>query len=289
MRPFRAALILSAALSACAVLSGPGFAQQPQGGAQAPAGGRAATPASSPITVWDARIAGGDLIVSGSVGKAGVVVTLDDDIPVTSDKRGRFTLKVPYVPQNCVATLKAGEASREIAVANCGATGAPGAKGEPGPTGPQGMAGLAGPPGPKGDAGPKGEAGSKGDTGPKGEAGPKGDVGPKGEAGPKGEPGPRGEAGPKGEPGPKGEAGSPGPAGSAGAAATASAGLPFRMLRTDGCSKPHCELVCDAGETFVSAYCLRGGSANFTRRESGEAVALCPPDSSGMVGFCAKL
>ena len=273
MRPFRAALILSASLSACAVLSGPGFAQQPQGGAQpsqAPAAGRAA-PAASPITVWDARIAGGDLIVSGSVGKAGLVVTLDDDIPVTSDKRGRFTLKVPYVPQNCVATLKAGEASREIAVANCGATGAPGAKGEPGPTGPQGI------------AGPQGMAGLAGPPGPKGEAGPKGDTGPKGE------PGPKGEVGPKGEPGPKGEAGPQGAAGSAGAAAAASAALPFRMLRTDGCSKPHCELVCDSGETFVSAYCLRGGSANFTRRESGEAVALCPPDSSGMVGFCAKL
>jgi putative hemolysin len=61
------------------------------------------------------------------------------------------------------------------------------------------------------------------------------------------------------------------------------------MLRTDGCARPHCELVCDEGETFVSAYCLRGGNPNFTRRESGEAVAMCPPDSSGMVGFCAKL
>ncbi|AWN45209.1 collagen-like protein [Methylobacterium terrae] len=281
MRPRRAALILSALLSAGAVLAGPGLAQQP-----APAGGRAAAPAQPAITVWDARIEAGDLTVSGSVGKAGVVVTLDDDIPVTSDKRGRFTLKVPYVPQNCVATLKAGEASREIAVANCGATGAPGAKGEPGLTGPQGMAGLAGP---KGDAGPKGEpgpAGPRGETGPKGDAGPKGEAGPKGDAGPKGEAGPRGAAGPKGDAGP---AGPQGPAGSAGSAATASAALPFRMLRTDGCAKPHCELACDEGETFVSAYCLRGGTPNFTRRESGEAVAMCPSDSSGMVGFCAKL
>jgi hypothetical protein len=281
MRPIRAALILSA----CAVLSGPGLAQP-----QNPAGGRAAAPAQQAITVWDARIEAGDLTVSGSVGKAGVVVTLDDDIPVTSDKRGRFTLKVPYVPQNCVATLKAGEASREIAVANCGATGAPGPKGEPGPTGPQGMAGLPGPAGPKGDAGPKGEVGPKGEAGPKGDAGPKGEPGPRGEAGQKGEPGApgaRGEAGAKGEAGP---AGPQGPAGSAGAtAATATAALPFRMLRTDGCAKPHCELVCDEGETFVSAYCLRGGNPNFTRRESGEAVALCPSDSSGMVGFCAKL
>ncbi|MBE7248965.1 MAG: collagen-like protein [Actinomycetospora chiangmaiensis] len=274
MRPFRAALILSAVLSAGAILSGPGLAQEPRRPAQqAPTGGRAA-PAQSPITVWDARIEAGDLTVSGSVGKAGVVVTLDDDIPVTSDKRGRFTLKVPYVPQNCVATLKAGEASREIAIANCGATGAPGAKGEPGPTGPQGMAGLAGPAGLKGEAGPRGEAGPKGDAGPKGEPGPRGEAGAKGEAGP------RGEAGP---------AGPQGPAGSAGAAATASAAPPFRMLRTDGCSAPHCELACDEGETFVSAYCLRGSSPNFTRRESGQAVALCPPDSSGMVGFCAKL
>ena len=278
MRPFRAALILSAS----AALSGPGFAQP-----QAPASGRAAAPAQSAITVWDARIEAGDLTVSGSVGKAGVVVTLDDDIPVTSDKRGRFTLKVPYVPQNCVATLKAGEASREIAIANCGATGAPGAKGEPGPTGPQGVAGLAGPAGPKGDMGPKGDTGPKGDMGPKGEPGPKGDAGPKGEAGAKGAAGASGPKGEQGPAGPQGPAGSPGQAGSQAAAATGAS--PFRMLRTDGCAKPHCELVCDEGETFVSSYCLRGGNPTFTRRESGEAVAMCPPDSSGMVGFCAKL
>ncbi len=281
MRPFRAALILSAILPACAVLSGAGLAQ-PQ-----PAGSRAAPAGQSAITVWDARIEAGDLTVSGSVGKAGVVVTLDDDIPVTSDKRGRFTLKVPYVPQNCVATLKAGEASREIAIANCGATGAPGAKGEPGPTGPQGVAGLAGPAGPKGDMGPKGDTGPKGDMGPKGEPGPKGDAGPKGEAGAKGAAGASGPKGEQGPAGPQGPAGSPGQAGSQAAAATGAS--PFRMLRTDGCAKPHCELVCDEGETFVSSYCLRGGNPTFTRRESGEAVAMCPPDSSGMVGFCAKL
>ncbi|WP_298955453.1 collagen-like protein [uncultured Methylobacterium sp.] len=272
----RPALAVSACvvLTAAAVIAGPALAQPAPAPAAPAAPSRPAParpqPAPAGIQIWDARIEAGDLRISGSVGKSNVVVTIDDDIPVQSDRRGRFTVKVPYMPPNCVATLKAGEESREIVVANCGATGPQGPKGEPGPAGPPGMAGAAGP---KGEPGPRGEAGLKGEPGPKGEAGL------------------RGEAGPKGEPGPKGEAGAPGPRGAAGAAAAAApaAGLPLRVLRTDGCASPACELVCDPGEAFVSAYCLRTGNPLFTRRDDGAALASCPADSSGMVGFCAKL
>ncbi|MEH3146113.1 MAG: collagen-like protein [Methylobacterium frigidaeris] len=268
------------AVSACVVLTAAGLAAgpvlaQPAAPASPPRPAPPRTQAAPPpgIQIWDARIEAGDLRISGSVGKSGIVVTIDDDIPVQSDRRGRFTVKVPYLPPNCVATLKAGEESREIVVANCGAAGPQGPKGEPGPAGPPGMAGLAGP---KGEPGPRGEAGARG------EAGLKGDAGPKGDAGQKGEPGQRGE------PGPKGEAGARGPAGAA-AAPAAMTGLPMRSLRTDGCASPACELVCDPGETFVSAYCLRTGSPVFTRRDDGAAVASCPADSSGMVAFCARL
>lgn len=281
MRPRRAVLVLFA----CALLgAGPTFAQgEPPPDTTPPPSQAPRRPARKPapptgIQVWDARIEGGDLRISGSVGKPGVVVTVDDDIPVQTDRRGRFSLHVPYLPPNCVATLKAGEESREIVVANCGATGPQGPKGEPGPTGPQGVAGL---PGPKGDPGPRGEPGPKGEPGPRGEAGAKGEPGPKGDPGPRGERGPKGEAGLPGAPGPRGE---PGPA-----AAVTATSLPMRMLRSEGCADSACELACDSGETFVSAYCLRTGSPTFSRRTGGEAVASCPAESAGMVGFCAKL
>ena len=63
----------------------------------------------------------------------------------------------------------------------------------------------------------------------------------------------------------------------------------LRGLRTETCDRPACELVCESGETLVSAYCLRTGTPTFTRRESGEAVALCPAESAGMTAVCGRL
>ncbi len=63
----------------------------------------------------------------------------------------------------------------------------------------------------------------------------------------------------------------------------------LRQIRKDACSDPYCEVVCEAGEAIISAYCLRSGQPTFTRRESGEAVALCPGSSGGIAGFCARL
>lgn len=229
------------------------------------AGGAAAQGPQSAIRVDDARIQGGDLRISGRVPRGGVQVTLDDEVAVLADRGGRFSFRVPYMPQNCVGTLKAGGDEREVVVQNCGPVGKQGDKGEPGPTGPQGVAGAAG---------------------EKGEAGPGGEAGPRGEPGPAGPPGPVGAAG---APGPVGPIGAVGPAGAAGPAGDASGRLALRTLRTDACQKPYCELVCEGGEALLSAYCLKTGTPTFTRRESGEAVALCPPESAGMVGYCAKL
>lgn len=257
---------------------------------------RVVTP-SQPIQVYDARIEGGDLRISGSVRKAGTVVILDEDISVMADSRGRFLFRLPYRPATCVAALKAGEDEREAVVANCAPTGEPGPKGDAGPageTGPQGMAGLVGPQGiagpageagPKGETGPKGEAGLKGETGPQGPIGPKGDMGPKGDVGPKGEVGPKGDVGPKGETGPRGPAGSQGEPGAAGITASA-ANSSLRPVRNETCSTSGCELSCASGEAFVSAYCLSSGSPSFA---NGGASASCPSDAKGMVGFCTRL
>ncbi|WP_036302424.1 collagen-like protein [Methylobacterium sp. 77] len=240
---------------------------------------------SQPIQVYDARIEAGDLRISGSVRKGGTVVVLDEDISVMADSRGRFLFRLPYRPATCVAALKAGDDEREAVVANCAPAGEPGAKGDAGPqgeAGPQGMAGLAGAPGmagPKGDTGPKGETGAKGDAGQKGEAGLKGETGPQGPAGPKG------DTGSKGDTGPKGLAGTQGEPGAAGVTASTAASA-LRPVRSESCASGGCEVSCESGEAFVSAYCLSSGSPSFA---NGGASASCPSDAKGMVGFCSRL
>ena len=283
-KPIGSALLFALSLA----LAGPAAAQAPaQGETTAPQPRPARTrakppgPSVQPIQVWDARIEGGDLRISGSVRKSGVTVILDDDISVLSDRRGRFEFRLPYRPATCVAMIKAGEDEREAVVANCAPEGPAGKAGETGPAGPQGTAGLQGPPGPKGDAGLKGDAGPKGDAGAKGEQGPKGEAGiaglpgAKGDQGPKGEPGARGERGVKGDQGPKGDPGTKGDA-----AATVAA--PFRVVRARACPDTGCTLSCDTGEVLASATCQTGAAATL----DGEAKASCP--SGGMVGICAR-
>lgn len=205
-------ILMAGCLFAAPALAQPAEAPAPR---TKPAQTRAKAPVQ-PIQVWDARIEGGDLRISGSIRKSGQTVTLDDDISVLSDKRGRFEFRLPYRPATCIAVLKSGEDEREAVIAHCAPEGPPGKAGETGPQGPAGQAGTAGPAGPagpQGPAGPKGETGARGEAGPRGEPGAKGEPGPKGEPGAKGEPGPKGEQGSKGEPGAKGEPGPAGPAG----------------------------------------------------------------------------
>lgn len=284
----RNALVLSGLLALAGLV--PAVAQ--------PAPSRPAQPrrpqaAAQPIQVYDARFENGDLRISGSVRKAGTVVVLDEDISVIADSRGRFVFRLPYVPTNCIATLKAGEDEREAAIANCGPAGQPGPKGE---TGAQGEAGPKGETGPKGDVGLKGETGPKGDLGPKGDAGSKGEAGPQGvaglpgpqgPAGEKGGIGPKGEAGAKGETGERGPAGPKGEAGTAGIAATATSS-PFRTVRVDTCPPSGCTLSCEAAEVLISAYCLKGGTPLMTPG-AGTAVSVsCPSESQGLVGICGR-
>lgn len=295
MRLARALMVLSGLITVAGGL--PAAAQtaaQPRG-EEPRAASKARRPqvASQPIQVYDARFENGDLRISGSVRKPGMVVVLDEDISIIADSRGRFVFRLPYVPTNCIATLKAGEDEREAVIANCGPAGQPGPKGETGqkgdagdrgetgPAGPQGVAGLPGPQGPKGEPGPRGE------TGPKGEAGPKGEPGPKGEAGPKGDAGPKGETGAKGPAGERGPAGQKGEAGQAALAAAAPAS-PFRVVRQDTCPASGCSITCESTEILASALCLKGGSAIVTAGADGSLNATCPTESQGLVGFCAR-
>jgi hypothetical protein len=295
MRLARALVVLSGLITVAGGLPAAAQTAAQPGGDASRAASKARRPqvVSQPIQVYDARFENGDLRISGSVRKPGTVVVLDEDISIIADSRGRFVFRLPYVPTNCIATLKAGEDEREAVIANCGPAGQPGPKGETGqkgetgdkgetgPAGPQGVAGLPGPQGPKGEPGMKGEAGPKGELGAKGEPGPKGDTGSKGEAGPKGEMGAKGPAGERGPVGQKGEAGQ------AALAATAPAS-PFRVVRQDTCPASGCAITCEGTEILASALCLKGGSAIVTAGADGTLSAACPSESQGLVGLCAK-
>ncbi|SDN03776.1 Collagen triple helix repeat-containing protein [Methylobacterium phyllostachyos] len=275
----------SLALTLLLALSGAALAQQPAdpGSPGRPAQTRErakARPAQAPnqpIMVYDARIEAGDLRISGSVRKPGAIVVLDDDISIQADRRGRFVFRLPYRPSTCVVTLKSEPDEREAVVANC----AP--EGPPGPPGPQGTAGPPGEPGAKGDQGPQGETGPKGDAGPKGETGPKGEAGAQGPAGlqgapgPKGEPGEKGASGSQGAPGPRGQAGPPG-----GMGARGEAGAALWPVRKSDCAGG-CTVTCEAGETLVTAHCLKAGTPTY----DGEGAA-CPTEATGIVGFCTR-
>jgi hypothetical protein len=279
------------ALTLLLALSGAAHAQQPADpGAAAPkpsaarprpARPRQAQVPSQPIMVYDARIEAGDLRISGSVRKPGAIVVLDDDISIQADRRGRFIFRLPYRPTTCVVTLKSEPDEREAVVANCAPEGPPGPPGPQGVAGPPGETGRQGEPGSQGVPGPKGDQGVKGDPGARGEPGPKGEAGPQGAVGTQGAPGPKGETGTPGLQGPPGPRGPAGPQGGPGARGEAAAS-PLRPVRKSDCTGG-CAVTCEAGETLVTAHCLKAGTPVY----DGEG-ASCPAEASGVVGFCTR-
>jgi hypothetical protein len=152
------------------------------------AAAKIAAAAPSPLTIKDAKIEGGALVVTGVTAKPSQRVTIlnapEPRISVTSDRKGAFTIRrTDFRPDDCRLTLGVLSAIRNALVANCG------------PKGDSGVAGPAGPPGPSGPVGPLGLTGPTGPTGGTGPAGPQGDPGQKGETG---SIGPAGPAGPPG-------------------------------------------------------------------------------------------
>ena len=200
-----------------------------------------ATPALADITISQAEITGGRLMISGRLSDGNQVVRIDNtDHRTQSGNTGFFHFRLPYLPPSCMVSIVS-ELDRfdDVVIGNCGPrgeigpagpqgdagpAGAAGAGGDQGPAGLRGFAGRAGPAGPLGEPGP---AGPQGNAGPAGAAGAGGDQGPAGlrgfagragPAGPQGEPGPAGPQGDAGPAGPQGDPGAEGPLGAAGAA-----------------------------------------------------------------------
>jgi len=169
------------------------------------------------ITVTDAKIAQGELTVTGTSPNANQSVQLDGQFTGTSNANKIFAFHLTdYHPADCIVTLTAGAATATAVVANCGERGLS-ARGAWNTTdnylvddvvtaggsswraildnvnknpsnhpaqwevlaakGKTGPAGATGPAGPQGSQGPQGPQGDAGPTGPQGPQGPKGVAG----------------------------------------------------------------------------------------------------------------
>jgi len=212
------------------------------------------------ITITDAKVAGGQLTVTGTTGRANTPVTLDGQFNATSDASRNFTFTLSdYLPTDCVVTVSDGKRSVNGVVADCGPAGltirgdwlasasyqandavtfqgsawvalADNRNRRPDTHAAQwqqfvarGDAGATGPVGPAGPRGVKGATGDMGLTGPQGVAGVTGPAGPAGPVGATGPAGPKGDTGTSGATGAKGATGAAGPAGPVGAIGPAGA------------------------------------------------------------------
>ena len=102
-------------------------------------------PARAGIDIWQATISRGDLVVVGRSDHPRTEVSLDGQLTGKTSRSGRFTLRGPYLPPGCVATVTAGGESRRVVISRCAPGGTPGAKGEPGAAGARGPAGARAP------------------------------------------------------------------------------------------------------------------------------------------------
>ncbi|MEJ8574085.1 hypothetical protein [Microbaculum marinum] len=175
---------------------------------------------ASKLTVSDARIAGGRLVVEGKTPEPRQTVTLDEKYTAKSNSERSYSFSLPaYHPADCIVAIDAGLSSATAVVANCGARGIK-------PRGPwsnstsyqaddlvtyKGSSYLAKR---SGKGGAPNQSARQWERyvsrGAPGVAGPRGPAGPTGPAGPQGLAGPQGPQGLAGAPGPQGEKGDPG-------------------------------------------------------------------------------
>jgi hypothetical protein len=173
------------------------------------------------ITINDAKIAGGKLVVTGTSVSAQTRITLDRQFNATSNPAKAFAFNLVYLPPDCIVELTdaASAAKPTLAVvANCAPRGinpmgawSAATKYRTGDLvtwlgstwrtkkdnrnrSPSAYPGLWEEFAAKGDNGAAGSPGATGPRGPRGAAGPQGDTGPTGPQGPQGPQGPAGPA-----------------------------------------------------------------------------------------------
>jgi hypothetical protein len=175
------------------------------------------------ITVTDAKIAAGKLVVTGTSTKANSTVTVDGQFTATSNAAKSFTFNLLYHPDDCMVEVAEGSAAPlRAVVANCGARGVNPrgawsattkyladdivtslgsswrAKRDNLNRAPSSYPAFWEQFAAKGDQGAAGPGGAPGSQGATGATGPQGPAGPTGSQGPAGPTGPQGPQGPSG-------------------------------------------------------------------------------------------
>jgi len=115
----------------------------------------AASQSEAAVSIAEAKIANGKLVVSGAGASGNEDVMLDGKFTVKSSRRGRFSFEVVYHPTGCIVEVSSKDQRVKAVVADCG---------QQGPAGPPGPAGTIGQSGPPGPPGPAGSAGSNPET-----------------------------------------------------------------------------------------------------------------------------
>ncbi|MCC6887881.1 MAG: hypothetical protein IT536_05035 [Hyphomicrobiales bacterium] len=75
--------------------------------------------ARAEITVLRAEYAGGVLVVRGETSRPNQIVTLDRRYRTRTNRYGEFRFRIPYLPSDCLVTIRAGQEVRPARVANC--------------------------------------------------------------------------------------------------------------------------------------------------------------------------
>jgi hypothetical protein len=77
------------------------------------------THASAEITVQESNYSSGVLTIRGETSQSNQRVTLDGRYAEWTNRYGRFTFRVRYLPGDCLAQIKAGQEERPTYIANC--------------------------------------------------------------------------------------------------------------------------------------------------------------------------
>jgi hypothetical protein len=97
------------------------------------------TAAHADITIETAKIAKGELMISGAVPPhtANVILTISPGtvVEVSPDRRGRFAWKGAKFPSTCSVEVHARNEQKTVLIADCGMPGPPGSSGQSGITG----------------------------------------------------------------------------------------------------------------------------------------------------------
>lgn len=75
--------------------------------------------ARAEITINEAEYAAGVTVIRGETVRPNQLVTADRRYRTRSNRVGRFTFRIRYLPDDCIVSLRAGRVTRPVTINNC--------------------------------------------------------------------------------------------------------------------------------------------------------------------------